>query len=1187
MINFKCMELYGFKSFPDKTVIKFNSGITGIVGPNGCGKSNISDAIRWVLGEQSVKIMRGKQRTDVIFLGTDNRRRMSYAEVSLTFNNENRTFLKDDEQIIITRKVFGDGEGEYLVNGEVVRFKDIKELLRDTGIGKDGYSIIGQGRVKDIIVNNTEDRRKILEEAAGVSTYRFRKEESEKKLKKVQDNIIRLSDIISVMESEVLSLEKKSNNAKLCRDLQEKLKYYEINEFIVLSCDSSEKKKKINENLYLLKEQNSNLLKNIKEVSEQYAIKEREIEQLEINLNKLTTLKNEIILEETRLDGDNKVLLANLKNFINDLNKKDADISNYQFINDNKLIEIKEKLEEKEILIKKLDNHKIEHEKISIEYDKIMDELISMEGALIYGNKEKEDILHKIADTKANMSELRARLEAIDIKRGELSEENLTLHNELVVLKEKKSQCVKSLEALKSEKKRQEDSLKTIIKSSNEILFLSRDLNDKIVKKKEEIAALKSALELYNSLDGMYKKPVKALLYDRERNNIIREKLLGVFAELITVPAQYVTAIESALGAAMQHIVTANEEDANYLIRYIKQNQYGKITFLPITSMKPRELDRAYNSVVNEKGFIGIASDLISYEDKYDKVVSSQLGAVVVVDNTENALIISRKYRSGFKMVTLDGVIYATTGSITGGSDKGGEIGLLSKDKDKKSLDKCYLELEDLKDEQSIKECEIKDYKLDIERLGEVIKGKEIDINNATNLINHYHTDEESKAAKIVKNKEQLALLEIEKNAIKDRIDTVFNMDKMLHDKTSSSKEEIDTTHIKINDLKSLRDDLSSRKHLKDIDIKDNMLRLEQLDSDIKRLEGEVNYNKKAIEYTISESEKLKIKIDISQENIEKARFNLKNRDRINEIEDRINKLNVDKASSKSIKDELLENKDSLQEKHIEINSKIAREEGQLELINSRLYDMENRIYENYGLSYEQAVLLKDSDYIPAEGRSNIDKIKKKLSSIGSVDFNSIQEYSEKKEEYDKLNTQLIDCKSTKENLEKLIIEVTDQFLREFTTEFNKINESFKEIFKQLFNGGRCRLELVENNEDKLGFNVEIYAEPPGKKLQHITLLSGGEQSLTAIAIQFAILMLKPIPFCILDEIDADLDDVNCGLFADYLKKFAVNTQFIVITHKKVTMDRMDSIYGITMQEKGVTTIFDARLKDRQSLSKS
>lgn len=1184
---FKKIEMIGFKSFADRTVIEFNGGFTAIVGPNGCGKSNVSDAIRWVLGEQSAKSLRGDNMQDVIFKGTEKRKSLSYCEVTLTFDNSDRFFKIAYDELSISRKLYRSGESEYQINKNTCRLRDITDLLFDSGIGKNGYSVIGQGKVSEIVDEKPEDRRTMFEEAAGIAKFKSRKDEAERKLERTRDNLVRIDDIRGEIDRQMGPLRKQAEDAKKYLQYKGQLKDLEVNTYIyqfenanVVKDQIKQKMQAIDEELFARQTDLENINKEYSDAMDSLSAFDKEIASLNDELLRLT-------VELEKQEGETKVTRERINFTQKENDRINLDLTNAKIFIENCQEQEIEKNKECSALKERLSVLNETYEDLSNKHLKIVDEMSLSET-------EAGASQQKIIETLGSLSDIRSNVSRLE------TEKNLLLQN-----KENLEKSFKETELkIQSISKLREISQETIDKAKKEyqtIKTKSEEISGRIFVGTRDIAELeteKSNLttqvkvyenrkkllsEMQAEYEG-YAHSVRKILKESERNSAFNSKMVGVLASLIKVPAQFETAIEVALGNAVQNIVTYNEDGAKELISYLKENKFGRATFLPITSMRRRDMDE--KMVAGKKGVFGVASKLIDFDKKIDNVISNLLGGTVIVDTLATAVDLARDNRFSFKIVTLEGDVVSTQGSLTGGSKKSEVVNLISRQREIETLGN---EIDSLNQ----KEYEIKnkiDY-LKVDLNGS--KTEEKQISEQKNDLEIRLAKEQEKLEGLDKDLQELAeerkIYEMEKETVVNKlglIETDLSQTSLKQNALSGNKEDADILvkqrQERYNQIRAQRDELVSNMTTVKVDIASCQAKLKALDDELNRIMLEKDRqlsNVESLKAHLQENEKF---VENAEEmiriQIENARPSMA-KDNLQKIrKDRENLENSKIGLSANIK-KLDEDKTVAMEEIAKINDKKYREEMNLSKVDTELESMQERIYEEYSLTYNGCLEFRRPDFEIKEALISINKLKKDISALGYVNVHAIEDCSTLLERYNEMTTQSEDLKKAEEDLVKIIKDLSNEMLTKFNEEFEKINDSFKVVFRELFGGGNARLELTEA-EDPLNAGVEIMVQLPGKAANKLSLLSGGEKTLTAIALLFSILRLKPLPFSLLDEIEAALDDANIERFAMYLKKLSQSTQFIVITHRKPTMELADSLYGVTMEEKGVSKIVSVKLAD-------
>ena len=1184
-MNFKKIELVGFKSFADRLEIKFDTGITGIVGPNGCGKSNVSDAIRWVLGEQSTKLLRSSNMQEVIFNGTEKRKSMSYCEVSLFFDNSNRMFDLNFDEVSFTRKLYRSGESEYLINGTPCRLKDITNALHDSGIGKEGYSIIGQGKVEEIISAKPENRRAIFEEAAGIAKFKQRKIEAERKLDRTQENLNRALDVLAEQEKQLGPLKRQAENAKLYLGYKEDLKSLEVNVYVNQYDNASFVKGEIQSKIDGYNEEIDIKQKQLDEINSSYDSKMEEVSQIDRTLQQVNDNILDMTVQLEKRAGETNVIKERLK-FLSDERdslKQDFEKESLNRENSLKLIEQNEQIKlEKE---KQYKDVCFNLENITSKYLSIVDELTGAEDEATKRQKEMIDELSKMTDIKSNLSALKAQKDAYLSNITDLDEKIYTLQSKI---RDKEESLFIAQKTAKEAQDTYDQILSQIDKKQkelNETQLKSKENNEKLLQATSNLQILqnkKKVLEdMVKDFDG-FNYSVKRLMQDSKTQRELQAKIVGIVASSMTVPKGFETAIEVSLGGAVQDVITKNEEDAKFLINYLKRNNYGRATFLPISSMKVRLLNEQEKAIVGRNKTYGVASSVVKYDQALKNIFESLLGRTVVVNTTDDAISLARQSNFSFRIVTLEGEVINPQGSISGGSKKAISSNILMRDSEIENLANQITKLTNSLNEY-------KNYKNTLEN----------DIASLTNDINTLQ--EKSVVARVEsvkqnQNYEQLSVYvdELNKERIslsQEKIDfstkiEVISKALTLQDQNENFKidgsEQIENSQKLFVSLRKERDNLQNQ--ITELKIQKTALEgeLSNISSEINRLEEYLTQLNFTLNDLKNNLDRVEDNFNFAKQSVEEKLDSVDDSGLRNKIEEERTKLSQLDSKKQTLQNDihlLDDDKARLMNEVNAVQEKKYQQSALLTKVDTDIEAMQEKIFEDYELTYASCLPLKIENFDVKEGMIEINKIKKEISKLGYINVNAIEDCKELMERYETLNAQAQDLITAKEDLEKIIKDLATEMITRFDSEFQKIQVNFSKIFRELFGGGNAKLELTES-EDPLQAGVEIVAEPPGKKLQSITLLSGGEKALTAIAILFAILRLRPMPFCLLDEIEAALDDTNVSRFAQYLKNFSKETQFIVITHRKPTMMLTDSLYGVTMEEPGVSKIVSVKLED-------
>lgn len=1181
----KKIELQGFKSFADKTEIKFEKGITTVIGPNGSGKSNIVDAFRWVLGEQSMKSLRGMKSEDIIFAGTQSRKPVGFAEVNLVVDNSDGTLPIEYDEVVVTRRVYRSGESEYLINKTQCRLKDIQQLFFNTGVGKDGYSIIGQGKVEEILSSKSEDRRYIFEEAAGILKYRYRKNEAERKLENTRVNLTRVNDIISEIDGRLESLCIQAEKAKKYLNYREELKNKEIGLFNYSMKKNNDTLNELEEKMNISNEQ----LKSEEETLEK--MQEDKVQTKEKIENILT--KNEDI-QKFMYESDNEIEKINSQ--INMLKmQKDNNDANFEIL-DKEIIELKELIEKNELdkknrankietLIKNRKKFEDELQQKEEEYNEIYSKL-SQRGEEV---EKKKDIISNINEQKMNL-----RININELKNKNINHENIFAkidkeEKEKIYLKDaknmEKGDLQIQLNKLANEKKKIEDIIKEKQEKQDKINAEIEKYDLNIQEYTQQLRNKKSRFVFLNDIQNEregYVKAVKEILLNGQRDAEFGKGIEGSVADIIKTPKEYEVAIEMSLGGYLQNIVTLSEQSATKCINYLKQNNLGRASFLPISAVKGKKIDNI-SKIQKEKGYIGVASDLVEFNKKYEQIVLNLLGRTIIVDSIENGINIAKKHGYMYKLVTLEGDIISATGQMTGGSYNKKTTSLLGRSKEIEELEKEIKQIENkLNKEIQSKEEYIENIENEDgidSNLNDNLNNLNIDFALATQNLNNIINEIENLSKRIenIRNEKQNITKEKEDNLIlienqeKELVDfdaQIVNIQEEIQDYTNNFKEEqkyIDDLKDEITDLKiSISSFDESNMSFEEM--------IELINNEIEKANMNILKKKQQKEMIMEENKKFEEEVIICEKQIEQIKSKKENIDKEIEIvkkerEDaNILLNNLDKDIENSINNIAL------------LKSDYTKLENKKNKIEDEIESLKTRIVEEYEVSIENIISNNiQLDVEPTKVQKEINDLRRNIKNLGSVNIEAIEEYKESKERFDFLSEQKDDLENTENKLKKLIQEMTVIMKEQFRTRFKIINENFSQVFEKLFGGGKAELRLTDEN-DILNCGVEIEAQPPGKKLQNMMLLSGGEKSLTAIALLFGILKANPSPFCILDEIEAALDDINIFRFAQFLKEYAQKTQFLIITHRKGTMEIAETLYGVTMQEQGVSKLISTKI---------
>lgn len=1178
----KKLELYGFKSFADRTTLEFMPGITTVIGPNGSGKSNISDAIRWVLGEQSMKSLRGAKSEDVIFAGTQNRKSLGFAECSIIIDNSDGKLPIEYGEVTVTRRLYRSGETGYFINKVPCRLKDILELFMDTGIGKDGYSIIGQGKIDEILSNKSEDRRRIFEEAAGIVKYRTRKVEAEKKLEQTKLNLLRINDILSEIEAKIEPLKAQSEKAKKFLSLKEELKGIEIGLFLYNIDTYKEKLANFTKDSDILQEQFQVEEKKQEEMQQLKDALKQEIEALNAQIEEMQNIGFESSNKIEQLNSDIKV--AEQKSEAGKENDKRYE----QEIDEltKKLLDLHEEKKQKNDKKTNLYANKEKFEKELIEKEK---ELEQISGKLSSKEKEIEDKKQKVQmnidlkyEKKNQISTREANIENLRKRENLVKEEIATTISELDSSRMTKSEIGRTFAEMESRRGSIQKALEEISNQREVSLQKSKEQEKKI----QELSSLlqmnetrrKFLVETEREKEG-YVKSVKALLVDCEKDALLRKGMHGVLADLISVPKEYETAIEMCLGQSLQNIVTDNEENAKKLVEHLREGKLGRASFLPISSVKGKKLDRLIKNSL--PGVIGVASDLIKCDKAYEQIILNLLGRTVIVDNMETGVILARQNQYGFRIVTLKGDVINSSGSITGGWVAPKTVNILGR---KQEIQELEDKIKNIKAELEKVAIEKEEYEDSIQDILEEANGLEKQM--AETEIS-YATEKQ----RIISLEENINKLELRLAKLKEEQITITSEIENSRQIKESILREIEILDKESEELNNVISEFAlsnkdEQKYIDDLNFDITNLRISvssfdesessideivaRIEEDIKNTEQSVE-NKKQLRIKIAEEERnLQNQIEQIQTAIEKIKQDVKNSgSKVEELKKQRIQKGVKQEENEKEQETQRRQMDDLKEQISKIDVKKSKVEVELEQII-------NKMWEDYEITPNNAENYSKPENV-ADTTKKVNHLRNDIKELGSINVDSIEEYKNTKERYDFMCEQRLDLENSSSKLKKMISEMVTTMKEQFETQFKVINKNFGEVFTELFGGGKAELKLSDS-ENILECGIDIEVQPPGKKLQNMMLLSGGEKAFTAIALLFAILKINPAPFCVLDEIEAALDDVNVYRFADYLKKFTKDTQFLVITHRKGTMEAADTVYGITMEENGISKLLSMKL---------
>ena len=1169
--------MQGFKSFPDKTELNFGKGITAVVGPNGSGKSNISDAVRWVLGETSTKSLRGSKMEDVIFGGTSKRKALGFAQVMLTLDNSDGTLKDHGEIVTVTRRYYRSGESEYKIDGESVRRKDIHELFMDTGLGSDGYSMVGQGKIDSIISAKNEDRRELFEEAAGISRFRHKRKDAERRLDQAQENLVRLLDILGELESRVGPLKKQSEKAQKFLEYSEEKKTLEIGVWL----------NKINRFTVELREQEHK----IDAVRASYEVSENDLSAIEKELEevaeKVTSIN--LAIEQSRLgasgyeeealrkDGEISVLNATLEHNNETIERLTADITDA----DGTGATIDEQIEAKNKTIaeneKLIADKKAELESVASELSKVQNENMEISDKTVELNQMLTALTIKLSDSKVKMSQATSSIDEINSRKDTIASQIEATQKDIDYTQSQADESNKNLEFLKERIDEYENSLggyqMKVDAKKQKVEKIKQDA-ERLARQMAEKSDRARVLEdLEKNMEG-FSGAVKAVLKQSQSKAL--PGVHGTLSQLITVDNENSTAIEIALGAAMQNVVVSTESDAKRAINYLKQNNVGRATFLPISAIKPRYMEE--KNLDDNFGFVDVASNLVDCDEQYRDIVENLLGRVMVVEDIDCAIAISKRYKNRYKIVTLDGQVMNPGGSMSGGS-KGKGSGVLSR---------ANL---------------IEELKAEAQKIGDELKDVQAELKKAVESANSAVADLQGADADLRNAKEEYIRAEGDAKLISDKLQSFINQrDTMCREQENSEgrillfnqavenakqeaveiEKQMADTEAELNNVSTGAKELSTKRD--EIREKTEQINLELVtltkDSEAARLSVEELELRKS-----TQSDRVKnITDEINEIKAKNENLMLS----INDVKAQADELRQKASESNDAVTQKIGDRNELEKRSNELRAKekatltdkeklsgdIVRLEERKANMKKEYDELGDMLFEQYELTKPEAQALGIVIDDMAEAKKRLHEIKVAIRGLGSINVGAIEEYKEVSERYNFLKEQTDDIEQSKKELAKIIDDLTSSMSEKFMTQFNKINTEFKTCFADFFGGGNGEI-ILEEPDNCLESAIEIKIQPPGKSVQNINLFSGGEKSLAAMALLFSVLKVQPSPFCIYDEVEAALDDVNVERFAKYMRRMTDKTQFISITHRRGTMEEADVLYGVTMQEKGVSKLLE------------
>lgn len=1186
-MKLKKLELYGFKSFAQRTEIVFDEGITGIVGPNGSGKSNIGDAVRWVLGEQSAKTLRGASMSDVIFNGTQKRKPLSYCEVSLVFDNDDHALAMEAAEVMVTRRVYRNGESEYYLNRTACRLKDVVDLFRDTGIGKEGYSIIGQGRIDEILSRKSEDRRQVFEEAAGIVKFKARKEEADKKLQRTLENLERVDDILDELTKRLKPLEEQSRNARVYLELSTELKDLDLNLFLIRSDRARARLSELESELLTVQTILADTESNLTDKTTRRDETQNRIDQLEEAITKARTE----LMECAEHVHESQKKLSALQS------RRETRSENRQRI-------VREQEEAQERLAEIEKDHARIQADVEKQHSLIADaEQIlraTQEAAEKAQAKEKEadaaleaqkaaviDQMNRLSDVRNDKTRLNTMQAQMETRLTEIEESSGALQEQEAALREALTAVEKQLETENQHQQQCQEKLAQARQASDEADTAYANLRADVEKQSADMQAAASRhsvlTEMTRDMEGYNMAVRRAMTYAKQRG---LTGVKGVLAQLMTVPQAYETAIDMALGAAQQNIVTDTEETAKELINYLRQNRLGRATFLPMSAIRGKTLYGNERNALKLPGCLGVASELVQCAPEYRGIVENLLGRTVIADNLDHGIPIMRAGNHAFRLVTLEGDVMHSGGSMTGGSAQSKVSNLLSRERELKELtaklqtgraelDKCRQELTQRQQTAQEKRQKVSDavnalHQQEIAVAREQARRESV----SADLNIHLQRMQETEQARVQ--------LHQSLEDIRQQLETIEHQRTGAQGDQSAMEQktiEMQNALVKARAEASAENDRLMVRTLQLSDLRHGLSDLERDEAHAQQDQAQILREQERREQLLHEMDELDAidENDMKREEAESARRQkeqLRQESAAQAIEQR-------RSQAQSDLRDILSDMENLHEAYNRDSEKLHKTELAKARIEGDQKNLQNRIWDTYKLTYAGAEEFRRTPFDEKESDRRAAELQGQIRALGTVNVGAVEEYAETKARVDDLTAQQQDLKRAEMDLRELIERLLIQMRSTFVENFSKMQGYFAETFTRLFGGGHAELKLMDP-DDPLNCGIEVNAQPPGKKLQLLSLLSGGERALTAIAILFAMLKLKPTPFCILDEIEAALDDANIGYYADYLKEYSKGTQFIVVTHRKGTMERCNSLFGVAMEEQGVSRMVSVSLQDYQ-----
>ena len=1184
-MRLKKLIIHGFKSFADRVEISFEQGITGVVGPNGCGKSNIADAVRWVLGEQSAKTLRGAKMEDVIFNGTEKRRRLAFCEVTLVFDNEDKSLPVEYTEVAVTRRVYRSGDGEYKLNGTTCRLRDIIDLFRDTGIGKDGYSLIGQGRIDEILSAKSEDRRQVFEEAAGIVKYKARKLEAERRMDHTRENLTRVEDILSELTERIEPLKAQSEAAREYLALRDELKILDLNVFLLRTERFEVRRKELNESIAALGESivqaNAQLEKTgqerdeaqetldrlERETAEKREMVQELIREVEAGEGAVQVFKERISSEEReqeRLNGDRNAASegsAGIQKRIDDLNAWIGDESTRLECDESDQRSLEKEVSERESALDALEAEAEEKKQQIIQS------------------------MNRLGDVRSQRARLSAMKTALEEQMANMDAQHATEQEGAESLNAQSEEAQKDLESQRERGRvlsgQAESVSKEAQKLSDENARLNNEIAEMNVRLKQTDSRLRLLREMQRDYEG-YNNSVKQVLLQARRTP--SSGVHGVVADLIHVPERLERAMDMVLGGALQNIVVERDEDAKIMIEYLRKNRFGRATFLPIGSVRGRTLNAQERQLLNMPGCVGLASELVRFDPKYQGVVDNLLGRTVVAENLDAGIAIQRAGKYQFRLVTIEGDVMHSGGSMTGGSVQSRATSLLSRTREieetEKTVQRIAGTLEERRKTYEAQEAHRAELKKKRAEMYDAVHRQEVETARAEALLKAILDEQESNEKRVERAEQEKARLSEQHAEVCESLAGLNDRQQEVEQTSDARQQEVRKLQEAIYQRKRETEELRKKKDDNRVALASRQRVLESRVSERDRLNTDIENAERILIESAKALEKCEAELNRNRDAMQAESEHLKNkREELETVRSAFNASDDARTGAQRKFKELAEAIDGIRTQLDDFSDRHHRSELQLARVEAEYKQIQDRIWEDYELTYAGAEPFRTENFKLSESEKRVQAIRQRIRAMGSVNVAAVDEYRATCARVEEMTTQRDDLVKAETDLQRIVEELESKMEVQFRAQFALMNENFQRTFVKLFGGGKAELRL-DDPKDALGCGIEIVAQPPGKKLQMLSLLSGGERALTAIAILFAILDLKPTPFCILDEIEAALDDANIDTYADYLKAYSQNTQFIVITHRKGTMERCDALYGVVMEEKGISRTVSVALSE-------